>query len=361
MLVGGYLMGKLLFRFLTTIVLLIVIAAVGLFAFFYYSQYEPEAVEQVHIRNPQQQILIPDTLYTITTLNIGYGASDSSKHILDDIQSIPIVLNDISTQEVSSNIDSLSKQLKALQSDFYVLQEVDQNAKRSHFINENEKLYLPFIDYSAAFTYNYNSPYIPLPIAQPLGQLESGLLTFSRFASEAQSRIALPSTTDFMNKLTEPNFSILETVLPVRGNKYLVIANLQLAGHYSSEEVNAQQLTFIEQYVMNHISKNHYLILAGDWNHIVEGTVFKSNEAWPSYLKKLPESFKPVHMTWAIDSSTPTTRSILQSYQKDYTFTTITDGFLVSNSIEVVSTTTSDTAFRYSSHQPVTLAFRLKY
>lgn len=357
MLVGGYLMGKLLFRFISTIVILIFISSLALFTYLYYSQYKPQAIEQVYIRNPQKQTLIPDKLYTITTLNIGYGVNDSSYYT--EIHR-PTTFKDSSFEQVSSNITSLSNQLLALQSDFYTLQEVDQNAKRSHFINQNDKLYSPFTNYSAVFAYNYNSQFIPLPLTNPLGQLESGLLTISKYATETESRVSLPSSSDFLNQLTEPSFAILETVLPVRGNKYLVIANLQLAGHLSSDTINEQQFKFIEQYISQHIAKNNYLILAGDWNHMLISTVFKSNEVWPSYLEQLPEYFRPAHMTWAIDTSLPTSRSILQPYQKDYSFTAITGGFLVSNTIEIVSTTASDTSFINSSHQPVTLAFRLK-
>lgn len=351
-------MAKLLFRLISIIVLLVFLFLLTLLGYFSFSLYKPSETEQVHIRNPQQQLLIPNQNYTLTTLNIGHGSSSSNNHA---DSSTPLFTHAITFAQVEANIKAITNQLAALNSDFYTLQDVDQKAKRSHFINQNERISAKFNTHSAAFTYIFSSDYIPLPLDQPVGQLESGLLTLSKYATSAVQRIALPIIEGGIAKtLMQQQYAILETKIPVRGDRELVIANLQLAHFNPAERLSERQLAFIEAYIQSYLEDDAYLILSGDWSQLLTSPTFKLVEDWPLQLAKLPASFYPKGMSWAIDRDKPTTRSMVAPYQQGITFVYISDGFLVSNNVEIVSTKTTDMQFMYSSHQPVTLTFRLK-
>jgi|GEM_PF-3797977 len=350
-------MGRLISRLIIIFILLALLFIILVSLFIYFTQYKYEPIEQINIRNPQQQTLIPNTFYTVTTQNIKYGNMGVENHV--DNKNI-LLSQHSSPNTIHTNINALIEQLLLLDSDFYTFQEVDLSAKRSYFINEDEAINKAFINHSSAFTYIYHSPYFPFPLSKPTGELSSGLLTLSKYATKSEKRIALPRSAAFIGKFFEPHYAILETTLPVRGQKQLVIANLQLTSSETNDDpLTKEQIIFLENYIESQLSKDHYLILAGDFNHMLTMSNIKSVEPKPSTFQKIP-SITANQMQWAIDSSNPTTRSSVEPYTKDYTFICITDGFLISSNIEAISTATENTSFLYSSHEAVTLTFRLK-
>ena len=351
-------MGKLLFRLFTFFIILVLLACTAFIAFIYFTQYKPIDQSPITIRNPQTAQIIPNQNYSITTFNMGYGSHYSSNYI--DSKNNRLALQPtISTLE--SHLKSMINNLLALDSDFYTLQEIDTDAKRSHHMNQNELISQSFKNYSASLAYTYNSPYIPLPLSNPIGQLESGLLTLSKFKTEQEQRLNLPRSEHIINQFVEPHYTLLETTIPVRGNSFLVIANLQLApSDLEHKLISEQQFVYLSDYIKGHLSQDHYLILSGDWNHFIVSPTFKTTESWPLDLQNIPNTFKPSTMNWAIDYTHPTTRSMHYAYEPNMSFVSITDGFLVSDNIDISSVVTSPVGFNFSNHQPVTLTFTLK-
>ena len=55
----------------------------------------------------------------------------------------------------------------------------------------------------------------------------------------------------------------------------------------------------------------------------------------------------------------PSCRNTDSPYEKDVSFVTMVDGFLVSDNMKVVRIQTVDNGFLYSDHNPVTITFQL--
>jgi len=111
-------------------------------------------------------------------------------------------------------------------------------------------------------------------------------------------------------------------------------------------------------------AKGNYVIAGGDWNHAILGslTLYPSVQQVPDWVAELkdsdlPEGFSVV----APDNLTnvPTCRGDDIPYEKDKTYTTTVDGWIVSDNV-VATARNIDTQFAYSDHNPVLLSFTLK-
>ncbi|MCB0762970.1 MAG: hypothetical protein KDC12_15700, partial [Flavobacteriales bacterium] len=74
--------------------------------------------------------------------------------------------------------------------EFVLLQEVDSLARRSHFNNQIRTIHTALNRHSASFALNYNVAYVPLPIFNGMGEVRSGLASYSRLATHNNQRHA---------------------------------------------------------------------------------------------------------------------------------------------------------------------------
>ena len=113
--------------------------------------------------------------------------------------------------------------------------------------------------------------------------------------------------------------------------------------------------------------KGNYVMVAGDYNHDVLGNspdVFstsKKRETWthPFPKEDLPAGF---HLPTGklAEEKKPSARALNEPYKQGKTYTTLIDGFLVSDNINVNAVHVKDMQFKYSDHNPVYLDFTFK-
>jgi hypothetical protein len=77
--------------------------------------------------------------------------------------------------------------------DFVLLQEVDKRSSRTENKDQTEILAAALPGYAHSFAYNYKVAFNPVPLTNPLGQIESGLMTLSRAVPLASERWAYHS------------------------------------------------------------------------------------------------------------------------------------------------------------------------
>ena len=103
---------------------------------------------------------------------------------------------------VGETVEKMASDLAEMDSDFYLVQEVDVDATRSYHINEYDIITRPFSSMSKVYAQNYDSPYLFYPILEPHGKSVAGIVTMSDYS--------ITSSLSMKSAYTErlPSFSI---------------------------------------------------------------------------------------------------------------------------------------------------------
>ena len=123
---------------------------------------------------PERIDLIPEKqTYKIVTYNIGFGAYTPDYSFFMDGGSSSWAKSEEALKE---NLIHISKLLESYDSDFVLLQEVDEDGTRSYHVNEIG--YMCAIDlFQHVYARNFDSPFLFWPLLEPHGANKSGLLT----------------------------------------------------------------------------------------------------------------------------------------------------------------------------------------
>ena len=159
---------KFLLRALVSILLLAAVLVGGLLAYLTFGEYRPDDVMPVQILQPQRSIADPNQELAITTFNIGYAALEKDADFFMDGVTMS---RGLSKGRVEKNLESIIQLLQSLDSDFYLLQEVDEPSSRSYNINERERIARGLPGYASSYGINYQAPV--LLITRPMGKVLS--------------------------------------------------------------------------------------------------------------------------------------------------------------------------------------------
>ncbi len=336
----------------------LVVIFIGLGIFFLYltlTEYSPEPIEDCErIRNSKDEKL--NELKTVTTFNIGYCSLDKSQDFFLEggTQS-----KTLSRDEIYDNLINLTRQIENLQSDFYILQEVDTNGSRSKNINQVEHISSELIKYNMFFAYNYKAKWVPIPLFHPIGSAYSGLLTMSKKQFLSSKRHSLDGQESFPKSLFYLKRCMTVNEFQINRNKVLYLINIHLSAYDKEGQFRSKQINHIIRFITNlYDPKINYIIVGGDFNLLLDKNLLVDN--MPSWVSSLPEYVYKSDFRVVFDNKTNTVRSQDRPYQKGQNFETVIDGFLVSPNITVSDIKTHDLGFKYTDHNPVTMSFRMK-
>ncbi|NIK79670.1 endonuclease/exonuclease/phosphatase family metal-dependent hydrolase [Paenibacillus castaneae] len=324
------------------------------------TDYKPAPVVELTVEANSENIIKQNEPFTVTTFNIGYAGLDHNQDFFMDggKQS-----RSSSEEQTRMNLAAITAFMKEAASDFYLVQEVDTKSSRSYKINEASYLSNELDHYSHVFAINYKVPWVPVPILDPMGSVNSGLLTLSTFESTENLRYDLPGKESWPRQQLELDRAFLASRLPVDNGKELVLVNLHLSAFDKGGLIRRQQLEFLSDYIKKENEKGNYLIIGGDWNHALPGTdpgAFPTTQAWPEWLQPFPADFTPEGFQWVVDSSIPSVRTVDVAYTAGINFQAVIDGFLVSPNITVVAVHGNKLEYEHSDHNPVTAQFILQ-
>ncbi len=325
----------------------------------------------LQIENNKTDILNTGTEYTALIHNIGFGAYDTDYSFFMDVGFMKDGTKVTgkhsrgrSEKNVLENVNGMIKNAQKYNADFYMFQEVDEKATRSYGVNQKDMIISAFPEYSNTFAHNMHTPYILLPITEPHGKTDAGLLTLSKYKVESAIRRSYPVGTDFPERHSELDRCFVVSHIPVNNGKELVLINSHLSAYDKGGIFREQQLILLNQVMLDEYKKGNYVIVGGDFNHAMFGTetIFESEQRYPEWINILNESdisseieiVKPINY-----NSVATCRGADIPYKKGVTFVCTVDGFLVSKNITAV-TENIDMNFKYSDHNPVLLKFTLK-
>lgn len=324
------------------------------------TDYKPEQAVKLEIDRNQEAVMKKGTPFSVITFNIGYGGLDKGQDFFLDGGTGS---RSESKEKTIANISKAAEFLKLQGSDFIMLQEIDQKSTRSYKVNQVQLMKDNLPGYAASFATNYKVLWVPVPISKPHGAVNSGILTLSKYKINSSTRFKLPGTEAYLRQLADLDRCILENRIPVEGGKELILVNSHLSAFDKGGEIRKQQLQFLKEYIQEEFAKGNYVVVGGDWNHVLPGTdplAFKTEQGYPEWLQALPEDFAPEGYKWAVDSTVPTNRTVDIPYAKDVNFFSIIDGFLVSPNVEIISTKGINLEFENTDHNPVRTELVLK-
>lgn len=341
------------------IILLIVIcallaAAMCLFLFLTITEYNPSALEPVSITSSATRTLRPGDSLSILTWNTGYCAlGDNSDFFMDGGTQVITATK----ERLLSNLNGITDQFEAEPADILFLQEVDLDSARSYNINTYAKFAAKLPEYDHAFAANFRVAFLPYPIP-PIGKVNSGIATFSRYSLSYADRVQLPCPFTWPVRVANLKRCLLISRIKLEDtDKELVLINLHLEA-YDDGTGKTAQTKMLRQYMDAELEKGNYLIVGGDFNQRfsnVDASAYSAYEnKWQPGLIDTAE-FEDDY-TFLMDSTVPSCRSLDTAYAgadpSSFQYYLI-DGFILSSNIQLDSLSTRDLSFACSDHNPV--------
>lgn len=316
--------------------------------------------------NVKEEIVFLDTEYSIVTYNIGFGAYSSDYSFFMDGGKYSRAYN---KQAVLDNINGSIEVLENQNADFIFLQEVDIKSTRSYGINEYTMFLDAFGDSSSAFAINYDSAYLMYPILKPHGKSKSGIATISKLPIKDSLRRSLPIDTS-VYKLIDLDRSYTISRVLVEDGKYLCLYNVHLSAYTKDESIVKNQIKMLSEDMKKDYEAGNYIICGGDFNQDLLGNspeIFgtpKTDENWakPFPTDLLPEGFQVAFELLSDKQRSeliPSCRNANEPYNKETTFVTMVDGFVISDNVKLNQVEIVDNGFLYSDHNPVSMKFQL--
>ncbi|MDR0411415.1 MAG: endonuclease/exonuclease/phosphatase family protein [Treponema sp.] len=339
----------------------LVLAFGGFLVFLSIVEYRPHPVEQVFPAGAGFRIPTENVPLTIVSWNIGYGSLDAS---VDFFMDGGKMTRPETESNVEANMEGVRGFIERVDADIVLLQEVDIHSRRSYHMDQAGFLAETWLG-TTSFALNFQAPLVPIPFPEPLGRVESGLLTMSVFIAKESIRMSLPSPFKWPMRLANLKRCILVDRLPVQGSdKELVIVNLHLEA-YSSEAGRDAQMRVLLDFLQAEYAKGAYCIAGGNFNQNFPGideNLFRLKDVRHFTPGSLSQDMLAEGWQFAADVETPSSRLLNEPYSGDWEATQlyVIDGFVVSPNVEILSVQTANYEFRYSDHNPVILRALLR-
>lgn len=230
----------------------------GFLVYITLTDYKPQEITTLTVNNNPQQVMKQGESFSVTTFNIGYAGLDKYQDFFMDGGTKS---RSSSREQTKINLDTVASLMTVTDSDLFMLQEVDIDSSRSNGIDEVSYLSNKFADYSNVFATNYKVPWVPLPVLDPMGSVNSGLLTLSRFNSTSNIRYDLPGKETYSRQQFDLDRAFVESRFPVDNGKELILVNLHLSAFDQGGTIRKQQLEYLSAYIKKENDKGNYLIL----------------------------------------------------------------------------------------------------
>lgn len=360
------------FKILAGLILLVLLCIAGYIIYMQANYYRIEDHAKLEVRNNPKQTLRTGEVYTAVTYNIGFGAYGpdysffmDTGEMADGTATAGEYGKAVSKESVERNTEGAAKELEKLGADFLLLQEVDVEADRSYHVNQAEELKDKFADYGNVFANNFHSAYLFYPFSDPHGAVEAGLLNFTRYQIAEAERRSYPVDNSFVTKFTDLDRCFAVMRLPVENGRELVLINSHMSAYDEGGKIRLQQLELLNSVMEEEYQAGNYVIVGGDFNHAMGEAVaegFPSKQRFPAWVSILTqeEMAEGISIVQAENElEVPTCRGADIPYTKGVNFTTVVDGFLVSENVKAEAENI-DTDFGYSDHNPVMLRFELE-
>jgi len=355
---------KIILKSVLSLLLVVVIALASYVAYLFIDYDRIEDDIALNITDNTHAFVPIEKELKIVSYNIGFCAYTQDFSFFMDGGEMSRAKSKESVNEVLDGIDTL---LKKEDAEIVLLQEVDEDADRSHHVDERAFLTKSATDYDCVFATNFDSAYLFYPFNKPHGKSLSGLLTLSKFDIYESTRRSLPVETSVM-KIVDLDRCYSVSRLKTQSDKELILYTVHLSAYTSDGTIATEQLKMLTDDMEAEYSKGNYIICGGDFNKDllqnsgeifgVSGEEYTWAQAFPT--QTLEGTGLSLVAPFNKENPVATCRNTDEAYKEEGQFNVTLDGFIVSDNISVSHSDVIDTKFMYSDHDPVYMNFTLK-
>lgn len=385
---------KIIFKLIKSILILLgvlVLIVGGYIGYVLLQYYRIDDNQELKVENHVNDQVQLNQEYSISTYNIGFGAYNQDYTFFMDtgIMSDGTIVSGEHATAVSKDIvledtNGAINTIKSFNPDFALFQEVDTDSGRSYNVNQYQMIKDELSTYTSTFAVNFHSAYLLYPFNDPIGQIDSGIATMSKYSIESSTRKSFTITNDMINKLFDLDRCFSASYLPIKdSNKYLVLMNIHMSAYDEGGVIRAKQMQELNDFMLSEYNKGNYIVAGGDFNHdlltnnpdfeySIANMPFKNSytQLTPPWLSFLFDNNgqSPINDKFSVIAAdnSPTCRDADIKWIPGTTYVSVIDGFIVSDNVEVThkenlqTRTSNKVGFAYSDHEPATMKFILK-
>ncbi len=326
-------------------------------------EYVPDDIESLAIENNQSTQLTLDSEFSVMTFNIGYaGLGAAEDFVMDGGEKG----RPDSKEVVETYLSGVLSIMDEYPMDFYLMQEVDYQARRSYRINQVEAIHNHLgSNFGYHFALNFKAVFVPFPvsISDHIGYVESGLQTLSNKQVLNAERHQFPGAFSWPLRIANLKRGMIVTVIPIENtDRQLILVNVHMSA-YDDGTMREQEMGMLRDLMIEQYALGNYVIVGGDFNQTPPEAVGIYSPKQDYYIAHpIPEDYLPEGFSFQFDLTKPSCRLLNQPYDPIDSNTQyyIIDGFIVSDNISVEMIETIDHGFAYSDHNPVIMTVRLK-
>ena len=318
-------------------------------------------IRDVEVKGKNTKTLSEDEVVKIMSWNIGYASldekwdfyMDGGKHSIGE-----------SKENTLNNVAAMKEKINENDPDIMFIQEIDVNSHRSFNVNQLVSFRETYSEdkYQNTFARNFKAGYIPIPLGDPLGGVESGIGIFSKYPVTSAKRHQLPIPFSWPINLFNLKRCLLVNRTPIEGSdKELVTINLHLEA-YTEEEGKTKQLKQLMQVMQEEYDKGNYVIAGGDFNQTFSTTNHEKYPKISDWVCPVIDATQYPDFDFRMDDTYPTCRCLDGPYigrDKDIQQYWMIDGFITSKNVNVQSLETVNYNFKNTDHNPVVMTFKL--
>ncbi len=297
-----------------------------------------------------------DTI-TMLSWNIGYaGLGRDMDFFMDGGQS-----SRTSRGRTLENLEAIVSLLKSHSKklDFILLQEVDVDSKRSYGINIYDTIIKSIgMDFKGYYADNFDVFYVPIPLSDPIGGVQGGLATFSRYTPRSATRLAYPNSTSWPQSMFDLKRGMLSLAIAMSEDRTLYVNNTHNSAYDSDGEARTKEMVYIKEY----LDGFRYSVTAGDWNSTPPDYIPSQRELSDEHFQvhSLSHGDFNSDFHFTADLDTKSVRYGYEPYKRNSTTTSIIDFALSSADVVPLSVMCLDLGFENSDHNPVFYKFLIK-
>lgn len=312
------------------------------------TEYRPEPLSPADILHSAPSETVDKDELVLYSWNLGYAGLGAKADFFYDGGSQVRSPRD----EVRANLDAIKTEIATWQdADAILLQEVDVRSKRSwHFPEMKELVEMAQgLGLGTLFAKNYGVRFVPRPFLEPMGGVESGIMSLLRWQPSEALRISYPGSFPFLLRLFFLKRCILLTRTPWQGRELVLINTHNSA--FDDGLLKVQEMAFLRSLLLDEHQKGNFVIVGGDWNQLPPG---KSHQPG-SGQEEMPiaPDFPAPGWHWMADLKQDSNRSLRAPLVPGKTATTTLDFFLISPNLRPLEVKTLDLGFAHSDHNPV--------
>lgn len=177
--------------------------------------------------------------------------------------------------DVGQTLDKVARIIKTENADIVLLQEIDENAKRTHYTDQLQRLIdrLPGLYPCRTEAFYWKSGFVPHP--DVMGAAGMKLVILSKYKIHAAKRYQLPLIPEnWVSQQFNLKRALLEARIAFNGHEFVVM-NTHLSAFAQGTDTMEKQVAAVKSIMADHSANNRPWVAGGDFNLLPPGNAYQ--------------------------------------------------------------------------------------